>query len=89
MSQDSADELNGRFTALQMAGEAIKVSVEDINDSLRQIVARNLGMSSHMEEIRGLALIAVDHLESIRKNTANLSEMNERLEKIEKYTSRL
>lgn len=89
MSQDSADELNGRFTALQMAGEQIKATTADINEQLKAVAARSIQTASAVEEIRGLQLIAVDHLETIRKHTANLAEMNDRLGKIEKYTSRL
>lgn len=89
MSQDSADELNGRFTALQMAGEQIKATTADINEQMKAIAARSVQTASAVEEIRGLQLIAVDHLETIRKHTANLAEMNDRLGKIEKYTSRL
>lgn len=89
MSQDSADELNGRFTALQMAGEQIKLTTADINEQLKAIAARNAVTASIVDEIRGLTLLAVDHLDSIRKHTANLKEMNERLAKIEKYTSRI
>ena len=37
MSQDSADELNGRFTALQMIGEEIKGLNGEQVDALRQI----------------------------------------------------
>lgn len=89
MSQDTADELNGRFTALQMSNEVIKVSTSDINDTLRQVAARNATITATVDEIRGLILIMVDHLETIRRHTANLNEMNERLGKIEKYTSRI
>lgn len=89
MSQDSADELNGRFTALQMAGEAIKAATADINELLKAAAARSAVTASAVDEIRGLTLIAVDHLEAIRKHTSNLQKMNERLEKIEKYTSRI
>lgn len=89
MSQDSADELNGRFTALQMAGEVIKTTTLEINEQLRAVAAKSAATSNAVEEIRGLSLIAIDHLERISKHTANLDEMNERLGKIEKYTSRL
>jgi TP901 family phage tail tape measure protein len=89
MSQDSADELNGRFTALQMAGEVIKTTTLEINEQLRAVAAKSAATSNAVEEIRGLSLIAIDHLERISKHTANLEEMNERLGKIEKYTSRL
>ena len=89
MSQDTADELNGRFTALQMSNEIIEVTTSDINDTLRQVAARNATITATVDEIRGLILVMVDHLETIRRHTANLNEMNERLGKIEKYTSRI
>lgn len=89
MNQDSADELNGRFTALQMAGEAIKTTIADINELLKAAATRSAVTASAVDEIRGLTLLAVDHLDAIRKHTANLQEMNERLGKIEKYTSRI
>lgn len=89
MSQDSADELNGRFTALQQVGEQIKVTTIDINEQLKAVATRSIQMASAVDEIRGLQLIAVDHLETIRMHTANLEEMKEKLENIEKYTSRI
>lgn len=89
MSQDTADELNGRFTALQMSNELIRVNTDELNEWLKAIATRNAANAGAIDEMRGLMLIVVDHLETIRKHTANLAEMNDRLGKIEKYTSRL
>lgn len=68
MSQDTANELNGRFTAIQM----------DVS-SVRQMMA----------ELQGISLNNMGYLEDIAKNTFQLYEMNERLEKIEQNTARL
>lgn len=68
MSQDTANELNGRFTAIQM----------DVS-SVRQMMA----------ELQGISLNNMGYLEDIAKNTFQLYEMNELLEKIEQNTARL
>lgn len=89
MSQDTAEELNGRFTALQMSNETIKMATIDIQADVKGILTRIALVSANMEEVRGIALIAIDYLESISKHTSHLPQMNERLRKIEDYTSRI
>lgn len=89
MSQDTADELNGRFTALQMSNETIKIATIDIQADVKGILSRMALMTSSMEEMRGMALIAIDYLETISKHTSHLPQMNDRLRKIEDYTSRI
>lgn len=96
MSQDSADELNGRFTAIQMDSAAMRADVaasrnalENINTMLLPAGVNIAQTKQYVDEIRGMSLIAIDHLETISKNTHELFQMNERLGKIEKYTSRL
>ncbi len=89
MSQDSADELNGRFTALQMNSEITKGYILNIMDDVKAV---RLGIAiarESVDEIRNLSLISVGHLENISKNTHELFEMNERLGKIEKNTRNL
>lgn len=96
MSQDTGDELNGRFTALQMAGEEIKLQ-SIIQTSLQTNIAVNveaiksstLLTGTVMSELRDLSLIANDHLEQISKNTKFLSSMNDRLVNIENNTKGL
>lgn len=88
-SQDSIDELNGRFTAVQMDTSAIRETLNNINASM---AAMNLSASAtrqYQDEIRNISLMALDHLENIAKNTHELYEMNERLGKIEKNTRRI
>lgn len=75
MSQETADELNGRFTALQIAGEAVRQQVTLIR--------------AQMEESRSIALTSMSHLEDISRNTRELYQINNRLEQIERNTSRI
>lgn len=88
-SQDSIDELNGRFTAIQLNSEANKITLITISDDVKIIRLQVIANRESMEEIRNLALLAVGHLETIAKNTKQLFEMNERLGKIEKNTRKL
>ncbi len=88
-SQDSVDELNGRFTAIQLNSEANKITLITISDDVKAIRLQIIADREHMEEIRNLALLAVGYLDTIAKNTKELFEMNERLGKIEKNTRKL
>ena len=96
MSQDTGDELNGRFTALQMAGEEIKLQSiiqtslqTNISVNVEAIKASTLLTGTIMSELRDLSLIANEYLEQISKNTNHLSSMNERLANIENNTKGL
>lgn len=93
MSQDTGTELNGRFTALQIAGEEIKnqaiqqtgllqlISV-DTSDISRQMSIQN----QYVSEILDVQHESVGYLSEISKNTKQLYQMNERLGKIEQNT---
>ena len=93
MSQDVGEELNGRFTALQIAGEEIKAQnivqsefmkvISADTSTIKMQIAMNLRQVSEMVDIQREAN---DHLSQISKNTNQLYEMNERLGKIEKNT---
>ncbi|MBQ7854514.1 MAG: tape measure protein [Muribaculaceae bacterium] len=88
-SQESIDELTGRATGIQMGVEAIRVTNElmavDVKTSRMELAT----IRQHTDEIRGLSLSAINHLADISRNTYQLYEMNERLEKIEKNTRQL
>ena len=78
MSQDTGDELNGRFTALQMAGEEIKIQSEFQSQSLNLLTAKADAILSVNTEVRNIAdetrtLIANSYLElvQISENTGN------------------
>lgn len=86
MSQESADELNGRFTAVQMDTSAIRELM--LAYSMRMIASIN-SIKYNTDEIRNLSLSAIGHLETISRHTFELYEMNERLGKIERNTRRL
>lgn len=88
-SQDSIDELNGRFTAIQMDTSIIRETLSDITESMNGLHLSAAEIKQHTDEIRNLSLMAIDYLERIAKNTNELPEMNERLGKIEKNTRRL
>lgn len=88
-SQDSIDELNGRFTAIQMDTSNIRVTLTDITESMNSLTLSASEIKQHTQEIRNLSLMAIDYLESIARNTNELPQMNERLGKIEKNTRRI
>lgn len=88
-SQDSVDELNGRFTAVQMSTASIEKTLQGINEQIA-IQANNIAaVRENTEQAVNLAFESVDYLSKIEKHTSNLSEMNERLGRIEQNTSRL
>ncbi len=75
MSQDTAGELNGRFTAFQSSNEVIKL--ETIKFGLVMV------------EMKGLVLNIYCLVEEIRDNTNYLPSIDARLEKLEKYFKEL
>lgn len=96
MSQESADELNGRFTALQMIGEEMKALfyqqaplLENMDSNMNTVKFYTQEISTGITEMKDIALTSMNHLAAIEKNTKELYSVNERLGKIEKNTSRL
>ena len=88
-SQDSIDELNGRFTAIQMDTSSIRETLSDIQLSMSSLHLSASVIKQNTDEIRNISLLAIDHLEAISKNTHELYEMNQRLGKIEKNTRKI
>lgn len=89
MSQDTASELNGRFaTMVEMQAKQFNKSAEISIDTsaIRQTMQLT---ATNVEEIRNMSLLSIGHLERIAKNTNELYGINNRLAKIEEYTSRL
>ena len=75
-SQDSADELNGRFTALQIAGEEIKnqnqlqtMSILDLKAGMLSIGANTSGIKDIAGETRDLIRLSYEAITDIRDNT--------------------
>lgn len=96
MSQDTGSELNGRFTALQMAGEKLSAqaviqtghlnSIDEKMTSSVALQAQGIDVSS---EIRDLTMQGLVHMAAISKNTSVLPEMAEDIKKVVKNTSNI
>lgn len=100
MGQDTGDELNGRFTALQMAGEEIKAQNTLQAQSLNILTVRadailsiNTETRNIADEIRTVQVNSYLELQEIRQNTGDtvkqLKLMDEKLKKIENNTNKL
>ena len=89
MSQDSADELNGRFTAMQIDTSNIKSLCDSIHVNTQHLINGLVAVKEQTDEIKNIALSSLDYLETISRNTHELYEMNERLGKIEQNTRNL
>ena len=89
MSQDTADELNGRFTALQIIGANIENILRDSILTDKQALQFTQNISENMELVADIAQQQLIQLRDINNNTSMLRETNQRLRTIELYTSRL
>ena len=101
MSQDSADELYGRFTALQMAGEEIKSqnvellqSVNIISAKLDTVIATNGGVSKGaIDDLLRMQADSYLELVEIRENTGAIvkpiQQMQKDIAEVKQNTSRL
>lgn len=90
MGQDTADELNGRFTALQIAGESIAQNMTTTISQMESIVTLGISTNGAVLEIRNMMIMTNSYLEDIvkfAKLTYNdfgtkLDDMNRRLKDI-------
>ncbi len=77
MSQDTAEELNGRFTALQMAGEEIKGQTQEqtralnlANATASQILAIHVNVRDIADESRNFIVQSYMELQGIHDDTS-------------------
>lgn len=96
MSQDTADELNARFTALQIEGANVVVASQATNGYLLQMLQNDdarLGVLRSFQESLAVASVVaqqqLDQMLVVAENTGLLSETNRRLKSIEQNTERL
>lgn len=90
MGQDTADELNGRFTALQIAGESIAQSMTTTVSQMESIVTLGISTNGAVLEIRNMMIMTNSYLEDIVKYAkltyndfgTKLDDMNRRLKDI-------
>lgn len=88
-SQDSVDELNGRFTAVQMNTNSLVESVAAIQMQSAQQSESLASIRQNMEQTMNISREGINHLANIEKYTSNLVQMNERLDQIERNTRAL
>lgn len=100
MSQDTGEELNGRFTALQASNEEIKNQSVVQSQALNLLTAKADTILSVNTEVRNIAddtrnLIANSYLElmQISENTSNsakyLKDIKADMAEVKKNTSKL
>lgn len=65
MSQDTGEELNGRFTALQISNDAISSQMILAVEHLTSIVTFSSSMASDVSEIRALVFTSTGYLEDM------------------------
>ncbi len=90
MGQETADELNGRFTALQIAGESIAQNMTTTISQMESIVTLGISTNGAVLEIRNMMIMTNSYLEDIAKYSkltyndfgSKLDDMNRRLKEI-------
>ena len=85
-SQDSVDELNGRFAASYVVQVETRDILKGIEAGFLSIKDNVISIRETIGEISNISLSAIGHLETIAKNTNMLYEINDRLGSIEKNT---
>ena len=89
MSQETGDELNGRFTALQISNEEIKNSMVFVLGNLSSLCINTSNGNLLLTEMRNLAVMSNGHLEDIAKYTKVLLGFGEKLDNIAYNTKSL
>lgn len=90
MGQETADELNGRFTALQIAGETISANMLTTVAQMETIVATGISTNGAVVEIRNMMIMTNSYLEDIVKYAkltynefgSKIDDVNKRLKEI-------
>lgn len=67
MGQDVGEELNGRFTALQIAGESVAAQVISIYSQMIVISQIQVSSNTYLSEIRNMMIDGNSYLEDIAK----------------------
>lgn len=99
-SQDSIDELNGRFTALQIAGEEIKnqnqfqtMSILELRVDMLPIISNTTGIKDIASETRDLLRLSYEELTGIHDDTTSMNKSLKNIEtdiaEVKRNTSKL
>lgn len=90
MGQETADELNGRFTALQIAGESISTSMITAVVHMETIISTGISTNGAVTEIRNMMIMTNSYLEDMVKYAkltysefgSKIDDINKRLKEI-------
>ena len=88
-SQDSIDELNGRFTALQISGEESKIQLILLNQVTNALLNVNEIGNTMLNDILNQHVITNNYLDDIVKYTKVLKEMNDNILAVKNNTAAL
>lgn len=89
MSQDTATELNGRFTALQLSGEEIKNQMISAVISLNSLLSVSTNSNSILNNILNQHVITNSYLEDIAKYTKLLIDIKSDIAQVNRNTKDL
>lgn len=89
MSQDTATELNGRFTALQLSGEEIKNQMISAVISLNSLLSVSTNSNSILNNILNQHVITNSYLEDIAKYTKLLIDIKSDITQVNRNTKDL
>lgn len=100
MSQDTADELNGRFTALyesnlriETAEQQQTVAITELKGNISALTAQAVGISNIADETRTILANSYLELQQIRENTGEIvkpiKQMQADIAEVKRNTSRL
>lgn len=85
MGQDTANELNGRFTALQIAGESISASMVTAVSQMENIISTGISTNGAVLEIRNMMVMANSYIEDIAKySKLTYNEFGEKMDSMYK-----
>lgn len=82
MSQDTGEELNGRFTALQVSNEEIKSQMINVVVGIGSLVSISTEGNATLDNILNQHVITNGYLEDIVKYTKPILELGSKLDKI-------
>ena len=88
-SQDSIDELNGRFTALQISGEESKIQLILLNQVTNALLNVNEIGNTMLNDILNQHVITNNYLDDIVKYTKALQELKNDLAAVKNNTAAL
>ena len=89
MSEDTGQELNGRFSAIQLCFENTKEILVELAEVVSQNYRQNSKNTEILSELFDISVNMLEILYTISTHTAELEVMNQRLGKIEKNTRNL